>query len=318
MSLGGGSAIKLNQLRYFVKIVEAGSFSRAATMLYVAQPALSTQIAELEQEIGISLLLRSARGVRATPAGEALYHEARNVLQLFDRIPEIVRATESDVAGLVSLGMSSTLAAMVAGPFMKACKIALPNVSLSFISEDSISLRNRIQQGTLELAITFEAEPTAGLTRVELFHQHMFLLHTDESRRDRPEASLEEAAEYPLILPSQPNVVRRLLERAFAAAGVTPTVVAEIRDFSSGIAAVRSGVGACIMPIGNLEQVGSADTIIATPVGDDLYLTVCVVWANDTPLSRAAEAVRAEMLPFISRYIDERRPPGVRAIAADD
>ena len=84
-------------MRYFVKIVESGSISRAATSLYVAQPALSVQIAELEQEIGLPLLHRSARGVKATPAGEAFYHEARNVLRLFDRMPEVVRATQLDI-----------------------------------------------------------------------------------------------------------------------------------------------------------------------------------------------------------------------------
>ena len=65
--------IQLRHLRYFVGIVDAGSLSRAATTLYVAQPALSQQMAELEQALGVALLHRSARGVRPTPAGDVLY-----------------------------------------------------------------------------------------------------------------------------------------------------------------------------------------------------------------------------------------------------
>src|SRR5271156_3834684 len=61
--------MQLRHLRYFVKIVEAGSFSRAAATIFVAQPALSQQIAELEEQMGVSLLKRSARGVRPTAAG---------------------------------------------------------------------------------------------------------------------------------------------------------------------------------------------------------------------------------------------------------
>ena len=64
-----------------MKIVEAGSFSRAATMVFVAQPALSQQIAELEDELGVVLLNRSPRGVQPTPAGDALYLEACAILR---------------------------------------------------------------------------------------------------------------------------------------------------------------------------------------------------------------------------------------------
>jgi LysR family nitrogen assimilation transcriptional regulator len=81
------------QLRYFVKIVEAGSFSRAAALIYIAQPALSQQIAELEEGLGTSLLKRSARGVRPTAAGEVLYREASALLKDLDQLPEIVRSS---------------------------------------------------------------------------------------------------------------------------------------------------------------------------------------------------------------------------------
>lgn len=307
----GGFAIKLHHLRYFVKIVEAGSFSRAASVLYVAQPALSVQIAELEQEIGISLLHRSARGVKATPAGEVFYHEACNVLRLFDRIPEAVRATEHDIAGPVSVGMTSTLASLIGGPFIMACKLALPNVSLTFQSEDSVSLQHRVVQKTLDLAVIYEAEPAAGFTRMELFHQQFFLLHKDESLRDRANISIEEAAKRPLILPARPNVVRRLLEMAFAAAGVTPTIMAEMRDFTSDISAVRSGVGATILPIGTLTAIAGAEAIIATPIDDGLHLTASVICASDVALTRAAEAVRAQIRSFITHYIQEKQPPGL-------
>ncbi len=66
------SLMQFRQLRYFVKIVEAGSFSRAAATIHVAQPALSQQIAELEERMGLSLLQRSARGVRRPPRESAL------------------------------------------------------------------------------------------------------------------------------------------------------------------------------------------------------------------------------------------------------
>jgi LysR family transcriptional regulator, nitrogen assimilation regulatory protein len=79
--------MQLRHLRYFVKIVEAGSFSRAAA-IHVAQPALSQQIAELEEQLGGTILLRTPRAVRMTPAGEALYREASSILRQVVLLPD--------------------------------------------------------------------------------------------------------------------------------------------------------------------------------------------------------------------------------------
>ena len=68
--------MQFRHLRYFVKVVESGSFSRAAGAIHVAQPALSQQVGELEERLGFTLLERSSRGVRPTAAGEILFREA--------------------------------------------------------------------------------------------------------------------------------------------------------------------------------------------------------------------------------------------------
>lgn len=298
-------------------IVDSGSFSRAATRVYVAQSALSSQIAELEQELGVMVLHRTPRGARMTAAGEVLYKDATQVLRLFDRIPENVRLTGLETGGSVSLGMSSTLASFLAGVFMKACKEGLPNVNLTFLSEDSVSLRNRIANHTLDLAILFESEPQPGLMRTELFRQQLFLLHTDQSQQQTVGLTLAQVAQWPLILPAPANGVRQLLDRKFSAAGLSPTIVAEIHNFASDIAAVRSGVGATILPMGDLSDVPGAEGVIATPIEGPICLTASVVCADDLPLSRGAEAVRSLMAPFIHRYIQDNRPAGMEPIGAD-
>src|SRR5277367_2683349 len=142
-------ALQLRHLRYFVKIVEAGSFSRAAATIHVAQPALSQQIGELERELAVSLLHRSARGVRPTAAGEILYREASAILRQMEQLPGVVRSSGGETEGAVSLGMSSTLASFLAGPFLEACRTALPKVTLRLTTGDSLMLQSRIDAGTL-------------------------------------------------------------------------------------------------------------------------------------------------------------------------
>jgi len=95
--------MQFRQLRYFAKIVDAGSFSRAAATIHVAQPALSQQIGELEGRLGVTLLHRSARGVRPTAAGELLYREACEILHELDNLPGAGRSSSGEAQGTVSL-----------------------------------------------------------------------------------------------------------------------------------------------------------------------------------------------------------------------
>ena len=102
-------------LYYFVRIVEAGSFSQAARTIHVAQPALSQQIAELEASLGVPLLQRSARGVKPTAAGQKFYDEASSILRKYENLPGLVRSNSGRVDGQVSLGMPASLSTTLVG-----------------------------------------------------------------------------------------------------------------------------------------------------------------------------------------------------------
>lgn len=311
----GESAIHLRQLRYFVKIVEAGSFSRAAALAYIAQSALSNQIAELEQELGVALLHRTPRGVRPTAAGETLYRDALAVIDMFDRIPDNVRATGLDVAGSVSLGMPSTLASNLGGLFIRVCQDALPHVNLSFMSEDSASLIQRVLEHRLDLAIIHEADPMPGFVRMPLFRQQLYLVHIEEALRDAESIGFAQLAERPLIVPPVANALRRLVDDEFASAGIKPTIAAEMNDIVSAVAAIRSGIGAIILPTAGLGAIPGGESLITTPMTGPIYLTANVVSAQDAPLSRAAEAVRSLMPSFLSRYVAEHPSAGMELLA---
>ncbi|MDM0018777.1 LysR substrate-binding domain-containing protein [Variovorax saccharolyticus] len=302
-------------MRYFVKIVEAGSFSRAAATIFVAQPALSQQIAELEDELGVSLLHRSARGVRPTAAGEALYREAVAILRQIEKLPDIVRFTGGEVAGAVSLGMSSTLASFLAGELMKACKTALPMVNLSFVTEDSVSLKARVAAHTLDLAILFEEAPTPGLVRQPLFRQRLYLVERKPSARAGPKSvSLAEAGARPLVLPSLPNAMRSLLDQHFAAAGIAPEVVAEANMLHGILSAVQSGLGATVVPMGDFKAATGGMGLVAIPIRPAIHQTAHAVWSDGVPLTRAGEAVRGLLGPFVLRFLDEQAPLGMERI----
>jgi LysR family nitrogen assimilation transcriptional regulator len=308
--------IQLRHLRYFVGIVDAGSLSRAATTLYVAQPALSQQMAELEQDLGVALLHRSARGVRPTPAGDALYREAQAILRHVEKLPDIVRDSGGEVAGAVSLGMSSTVASFLAGPFIEACRGALPRVALSLVTEDSMTLKSRIDAHGLDLAVVFEQEATPGQVLMPLFRQRLYLVDRKKLPGHARAVPLQRVAALPLVLAAAPNAMRSVLDRAFAAAGLRAQVVAETNLLSSLLAAVHSGAGATVVPRGDFSALLGRGTLAATPIEPPLYLTAYVVHDAGSAPTRAAEAVRALLASVIHRLLREQAPAGMEPVDA--
>lgn len=304
--------MQFRHLRYFVKIVEARSFSRAALTINVAQPALSQQIAELELKLGTSLLQRSARGVRPTAAGEVLYREASAILRLVEQLPGIVRSSGGETDGVVSLGMSSTLAATLGGAFFEACKAALPKVTLKLAVIDSESIKARIEAHSLDLAIVFEDEFVPVFSRKLLFRQRLYLVRRDPLPDKALSISFDKLATLPLILPSHPNVVRGLLDRSFAAAGISPNVVAEADVLSGIISVVSTGMGSTVLPKGDLSDIPGEQ--IALLIEPPLFLTASIISSGDFPLTYAGEAVRNVLIKFAESHFRANDAPGVEWI----
>jgi LysR family nitrogen assimilation transcriptional regulator len=306
--------VQLRHLRYFVKIVEAGSFSRAAATIHVAQPALSQQIAELEEQLGLSLLLRSARGVRPTAAGEVLYREASSILRQVEQLPGIVRSSGGETEGAVSLGMSSTFAAALAGPFIEASKAALPKVTLKLAVADSQSIKARVEAQTLDMAVVFEDELVPIFSRELLFRQRLYLVCREPFSNRAGSVSFDQLTTLPLILPSHPNVTRSVLDRAFAAAGTSPNVVAEADVLSSILSAVRTGIGNTIIPKGDLSDISGNDLPEPLLVEPPLFLTASVISSGDFPLTHAGEAVRNVLIQFVESHLRGAQAPGAEWI----
>lgn len=306
--------IQLRHLRYFVGIVDAGSLSRAATTLFVAQPALSQQMAELEQALGVPLLHRSARGVRPTPAGDVLYREAQAILRHVEKLPDLVRDSGGEIAGAVSLGMSSTVASYLAGPFIEACRAALPRVSLSLVTDDSLTLKARLAAHGLDLAVVFEPEPMPGQPLMPLFRQRLYLVDRKKLPGHARSVPLQRVAELPLVLAGAPNALRRVLDRAFTDAGLQPKVVVQTNQLSSMLAAVHSGAGATVLPLGDFTALLGRGTLAATPIEPPLHLTACVAHDAGSAPTRAAEAVRALLASVITRLLHDKAPAGMEPV----
>lgn len=307
--------MQFRQLRYFVKIVEAGSFSRASATIHVAQPALSQQIAELEDRLGVKLLNRSARGVTATAAGEVLYREASSILHQLDLLPMVAKSQSGEPEGTVSVGIASSLAPILIGSLIAHVKIALPKVKIKISDGDSETLENRVDASSLDLAVIYEDELVSKFAREPLFRQKLCLVGAQPfAESGRLSMTLEDIARLPLTLPGLPNGRRALIDRTFAEHGLTPNVVAETDSLSSELLTVRTGIAHTLLPVTNPKTFLDQGFAQPLPIDADLYLTCSIISSSDFPLSRAGEAVRILLTEFIEAELHEGHVLGLEWI----
>jgi LysR family nitrogen assimilation transcriptional regulator len=298
-------------LYYFVRIVEAGSFSQAARTIHVAQPALSQQIAELEASLGVPLLQRSARGVKPTAAGQKFYDEASSILRKYEILPGLVRSNSGKVEGQVSLGMPASLSTTLVGPFIEACKADYPRVTLKFIDGDSEFLREEVEKSRLDLALAYEDEFFPVVHRQPLFRQNHYLISSKRSARCKTATiSLKDLAQIPLVLPGLLNARRVVIDRTFAEAGLSLNLAAEAVTVSSELSAVRSGAGSTILNLGDMSGFSLDDFAEPVLIEPTFYLTCCLIWSTEDTLTLAAERVKMLLVEFLKNRIYETKRPG--------
>lgn len=260
--------MELRQLRYFVRVVELGSISRAAADLALVQSALSQQITRLESELSTRLLQRSPQGVVPTEAGLAFFREAQLTLR---HAEQAVRAAQqARLTGTVSVGLAPTTAAVLGLPLMRAMRERYPNVRLHMVESLSGHLSAMLNARQIDLAVLFDSRIQASQTLrsarrwslLPLLEEDLFLITAQAHAAPRRGARvrMNQLGDEPLILPSGPHGLRSTLDAAFARARVTPNLVLEIDSLAMLMEAVASGIGGTLQPWAAVARFADADT----------------------------------------------------------
>ncbi|MES2184571.1 MAG: LysR substrate-binding domain-containing protein [Pseudomonadota bacterium] len=320
--------MELRQLRYFVRIVELGGLSRAAADLYIAQPALSQQLANLEAELGVRLLNRSARGVTPTEAGNTLYRHAQAAMRLVDRIRTDVQHAGDSPAGVVSLGMPTSVANILAAPLVAAVRTTLPDVRLQITESLSGHLAEQVATGRIEMTLLFErhdANDRAVTLRKQSPHldvrpllvEELFLLTAGDGPFGAP-VTLAEAAAWPLILPGRVNATRQIIDEAFAQAGLRVDVVAELDSLATIKSVVAGGHGATILSASALAGASPVAGVVARRITDSTLSRLVSLCTYDIgALSSAAVRVSELVLQVGMALVHDGTWVGARALLGE-
>lgn len=237
----------VRQLATLVAIADHGTFSAAARALYTVQSNVSTHVARLEKELGVTLVDRAHGGL--TEDGARVVERARRVLNEIDDITADMSSRHAEVSGQTRIGVIGTTARWLIPRFLNQLHADHPNVRVIVQEGATSSLVPNVLTGQLNGAILHLPVDDPELVIEPLFAEDLLLL-ADASHplADRDTIPLADLDEVPLLLPPPGAALRRVLERAAASADITLRAQAEVDGVRLLASLAFEGFGAAIVP----------------------------------------------------------------------
>lgn len=309
--------MELRQLRYFVAIAESGSFSGAAEKVFVAQSALSHQIAQLESELGTSLFHRSRRGIELTEAGQRFAPHAVSILRQTEEAAASARQTTDEPSGKVVFGIPHSASNALALPLLRAVRQRLPRVQLELTEELTGNLSQQLTTGQLNLAVLFDDGNLPEFNHTPMLSERMYLIEPAQPGKKPPRRiTLKQALSRPLVLPASPHGVRPIIEAAALRAGLaSPRVEADISSISILRTSLLAGMGRTLLPVMPLRQEVEAGQLWASEIVDPpLERMLAICWSRHIPVSSASQAVKQLTQALVAQLCAEGQWLGGRLV----
>lgn len=287
----------IRQLRYFISIVEQGSFSKAADALNVAQPALSLHVRNMEAELGSSLLLRTPQGVVATEAGQILMRHARIMIDQLSIARHEIKGREMEPKGEVRLALPAAIGQILSVPLVLEARKHFPKIRLRLAEAIAGLGTEWIRQEQIDLAIVYMPGFGKPVNSLPLAVEELWLVGpTLGISGVQPPSSgaihYSAAAKLPLILPCADTGLRFLLEREAHARGLSLSVMLEVDSCVTIKQLVEQGVGYSILPLNSIAPEVQCGRLSAWPVVEPrIKRSLHLFHPVDRPLTEAVAAV---------------------------
>jgi DNA-binding transcriptional LysR family regulator len=284
--------MELRHLRYFVAVAEAENVTKAAAKLRVAQPAVSRQIRDLEEELGLALLERSAKSVRLTDAGRVFLDEARAVLARAEDAVKAVRAIDGGTRGELHVGYAPSLTVQILPRALRNFQTSVPGVRVSLHDLSSEEMLAGLRENRLHVALMVEPEgkELRGFRSHELARYPLCAAVAPQHRLARSRTvSLAKVAAEPLIAYSRADYpeYHTGLATIFAPVGSLPRIAEEHDSVTSLIAAVEAGRGIALVPSALACMVGQRLKLLPlTPAPAPIIVAAVCRKARDSNIAQ--------------------------------
>jgi DNA-binding transcriptional LysR family regulator len=294
--------VDLRQLRYFLMVADEGNFTRAAERLYMSQPPLSLQIMRLERELGVTLLDRTTRGVRLTPAGEVLYGRGSKLVESLLQIIADVKRVGGAPGGQLRIGYPGTAGPLV-GRFLARLTRQHPDLRIALHPRTSEEQVNMLKRFELDMALLRTTGPEQleieGIEHYVIAEERLVaVVPAGDPLAVMSAVGLDQLLDRPLIAfpRSISPAVHDYLAAAYTAAGVAPDARHIVENPTTMLDLIEAGIGVGVLMA---EAAEARRQVVAIPLKEPApHLIMAMAWrqGDESPNRRAALSVLLEEL----------------------
>lgn len=312
IAIHDSTMIENKHIRSFLRVMDLGSFSKAAKSLNIAQPALSQHVQKLETALGSKLLDRTARGVSPTAAGREFSGRAREILSLVDSAERRFRADEEQLFGEVRLGLPGSVCPVLAPTLLVKAKAAFPEVNLIVTELMSGDLADLLREGRMDAAVLFNVQETDDLTSEPLLVERLHLIGApDAPLIQAATVTSKEVSNVPLVGTYPPHGLRLLLERWSSEFDISLNF--EFEADAPSVLVRLAASGACYSIVAKAaiaHEISSGQLATAEICTPPIERTGCLCTSKRIPPDRARDAVVSLVKAVASDLVKSGEWPG--------
>jgi LysR family nitrogen assimilation transcriptional regulator len=279
------NSISVRQLRYFAAVAECRSFTAAARLLNVSQPALGLQVKQLEERLEISLFTRHARGVLLTAAGEVFLTHAQEALKALSIAEQSVARLAAEECVEIALGVTPTTGRVLVADLFQSANAHTAKIKLTLHEAQSDELLRLFRAGALQAAFCYDPPPDDDqLLSMPLYCEDLVIVGRPDIVRARSKpVPISDLHRFALILGSSQTASRRFIEGAARRSGASLTVQAEMAPTAlKRELLIRRGY-CTIVPLGLFLQDIQSGRLGAAGIRPALTRTMALIVRSDIP-----------------------------------
>ncbi len=278
----------LNQIRHFIAVVEAGSFTKGAQNVAVSQSAISTSIAKIEAELDVKLLDRRLSPLGLTPAGKRLLEAGKDILQRYDTVTADLKSISEPKHLRIGVLRSLLLFDGAVSNLLSSFKRANPHVATKVVDDECEHLTGLLAGQEIDTILTMIRGDESEFANQALYKMpYMLAVRVDHRFANQHAVTLSDLADEPFILPTR-GVNLQDLMKALASRDIKIKVVSQTDNVYRALALVAAGIGVAVVP-GHFEVA----SIKQVPVKDlNISRTIGLIWPRERRNGSLAEFIR--------------------------
>lgn len=296
----------LRSLKYFTVVAQELNITRAAEKLNMSQPPLSNQLKALEEELGVTLLIRGKRHLQLTEAGNLLLRRANQMLELADKTRQELADLKDGLSGTISIGIVEGRAPFLVSRWISGFREEFPRIQYSLWNGSSDDVLDRLYRGLVDIAVIAAPYDTEHLEGFQVGREPWVAIIPAGhplAKAEGKQVSLSSLAGEPLIVPSRKSRVDAI-RKWFREIGEEPNIICEMSNYLDAVALSERGVGISIFP----QTTYTPNALLVTKVITDSERQVEYVLVHSKQL--LPSPLINEFLNFVHDSIEEdsRKP----------